>query len=62
MDLSDFGLNNTFTSAIVPLGYTITVYQYSEFGGDSLQLSGNVYDLGAYGRFWDNQISSIDFR
>lgn len=58
----DYGMNNTFSSAIVPYGYQITVWEYANFGGDSLVLQGQIPSLSVYGSYWNNQISAIDFR
>lgn len=61
-DVYDYGMNNTFSSAIIPYGYQVTVWEYANFGGDSLVLQGEIPSLSVFGRHWDNQISAIDFR
>jgi hypothetical protein len=61
-DVSVYRMNNTFSSVSIPLGTRVTVYQYTNLEGEFLDLTESVYDMSVYGDFWNNQISSIDFR
>jgi Beta/Gamma crystallin len=62
-NLADYsGVNDKFSSAIIPRGFSVTVYEHKDFGGQSLTLTGDVPSLTVYGRFWNDVISSIDYR
>lgn len=60
-DLGRYNLSNRISSAIIPTGYSVTVWDLWNFGGEAQILSGAIPDLGMYGRDWDNTISSISF-
>jgi hypothetical protein len=63
--LAHAGFNNTISSAIIPRGFRVFVYEYSDFRGNNLALQGYIPSLRRFGGFWDNwnnSISSIDFR
>lgn len=62
MNLSDYFFNNRISSAIIPEGLYLTVYEYENYQGDNLTLTGSIPDMGMYGEYWDNNISSIDYR
>jgi hypothetical protein len=61
-DLSNVYFNNRISSAIIPAGYYLTVYDFEGFMGQSLSLTGAIPDMQMYGYEWDDNISSIDYR
>lgn len=56
--------NDLISSMSIPPGWSVTIYQHSDFGGDSRTLEGDVADLRHYGGpgpdgTWNDQISSV---
>lgn len=62
VNLSSTGFNDRISSARIPRGMSVTVFQDSFFRGSSLRLSGDVMSISRYGRFWNDKVSSILFR
>lgn len=58
-NLAQTGFNDSISSAMIPRGMRVVVYQDSDFRGPSLVLSGDVYSISVFGRFWNDRISSI---
>ena len=58
-NLSDYGFNDTISSAIIPRGLRVTVYEDANFRGQGLELYGDIYSISMYGRFWNDRISAI---
>jgi hypothetical protein len=60
-NLSVHGMNNRISSAIIPAGFYVTVWEFEGYMGESLNLMGHIYDMSMYGYYWDNNISSMQF-
>ncbi|HXH31473.1 MAG TPA: peptidase inhibitor family I36 protein [Bacteriovoracaceae bacterium] len=60
-NLRDYGFDDTISSAIIPPGFTVEVYEYADFYGYSVELRGAIYDLRDYNYIWDDSISAIDY-
>jgi hypothetical protein len=61
-NLSSYGVNDRFSSVIIPQGMSITVYEDASYSGQALTLYGHVSSLSDYGRFWNDRISSLIYR
>jgi hypothetical protein len=56
--------NDRISSVIVPAGQTVTLYEHSDFGGQSLTLTSDAADLRQFagpgpGNTWNDAVSSI---
>ncbi len=60
-DLRTYGMDNEISSAIIPAGFTVAVYEYADYYGYSVELQGVIYDLSDYNYEWDDSISAIDY-
>jgi hypothetical protein len=60
-ELRDYSMHDRISSAYIPAGYQLSVYEHKDFGGQYLTLAGQVPDIRIYGGLWNDIISSIDF-
>ena len=61
-NLRDSGFNDRISSASIPRGMRVVVFEDANFQGQGLELSGDVYSISAYGRFWNDKVSSMYVR
>jgi hypothetical protein len=58
-NLADYGFNDSISSARIPWGMSVVVYEDAYFRGQGIELSGDVYSISMYGRFWNDRVSAI---
>ena len=58
-NLANHGFNDTISSAMIPRGMRVTVFEDANFRGQGLDLYDDVYSISMYGRYWNDRVSAI---